>query len=168
MGTTIWSPLASGLLTGKYNDAVPEGSRLTTTGYGWLVTLLDKWKADGKIAKVRGCCSVIGYLQVVDRTSRGGVFFHFFSSLFFFFLLLVSSRPQVRQLSQYAEATFGCSVAQLSLAWCVKNPNVSTVLLGATKPAQLEVRLISADIITSSTPCGVVVFIISKPTCFRC
>lgn len=95
MGTTIWSPLASGLLTGKYNDSIPDGSRLTTQGYGWLVDILKKWQEDGKIEKVR-------------------------------------------KLTGFAKTEFSCSVAQLSLAWCIKNKNVSTVLLGATKPSQLE------------------------------
>jgi voltage-dependent potassium channel beta subunit len=95
LGTTIWSPLASGLLTGKYNDTIPDGSRLTTAGYGWLVQRLAQWRTEGKIDKVRA-------------------------------------------LTKYAKETFGCSVAQLSLAWCIKNPNVSTVLLGATNPAQLD------------------------------
>ena len=93
-GTTIWSPLASGLLTGKYNDSIPEGSRLTAKGYGWLAQVLDKWHEEGKIQKVRA-------------------------------------------LSALAEQSFQCSVGQLALAWCVKNQNVSTVLLGATKPEQL-------------------------------
>jgi voltage-dependent potassium channel beta subunit len=95
LGTTIWSPLASGLLTGKYNDKIPDGSRLTTQGYGWLADKLKEWQADGKIDKVR-------------------------------------------TLTNYATTEFQCSVAQLSLAWCIKNPNVSTVLLGATKSLQLE------------------------------
>jgi voltage-dependent potassium channel beta subunit len=94
LGTTIWSPLASGLLTGKYNDTIPEGSRLTTKGYGWLNQILEKWRAEGKIEKVRS-------------------------------------------LTKYASECFQCTVSQLALAWCIKNKNVSTVLLGATKPEQL-------------------------------
>lgn len=93
-GTTIWSPLASGLLTGKYNDSIPEGSRLTAVGYGWLTQVLDKWHSEGKIEKVRA-------------------------------------------LTTFAAEKFQCSMGQLALAWCVKNENVSTVLLGATKPEQL-------------------------------
>jgi aryl-alcohol dehydrogenase-like predicted oxidoreductase len=53
MGTTIWSPLASGLLTGKYNDSIPEDSRVASGIYGFLNTMLDTWRADGKIDKVR-------------------------------------------------------------------------------------------------------------------
>ena len=52
IGTTIWSPLASGLLTGKYNNSIPEGSRLTAKGYGWLQDKLKLWQEDGKIDKV--------------------------------------------------------------------------------------------------------------------
>jgi len=94
LGTTIWSPLASGLLTGKYNDGIPEGSRLATKGYEWLVTRLEEWKQSGKIDKVK-------------------------------------------QLTQYAQDNFDATVSQLSIAWCVKK-GVTTVLLGASKPEQLE------------------------------
>ncbi len=47
----------------------------------------------------------------------------------------------VKKLSEYAEVKFGCSTAQLALAWCLKNSNVSTILLGATKPEQMEENL---------------------------
>lgn len=53
IGTTIWSPLASGLLTGKYNDSIPTGSRADTKGYSWLQDRLRKWHKEGKIDKVR-------------------------------------------------------------------------------------------------------------------
>lgn len=53
IGTTIWSPLAFGLLTGKYNETVPEGSRAASPVYGWLLTRLKEWKAEGKIDKVK-------------------------------------------------------------------------------------------------------------------
>jgi aryl-alcohol dehydrogenase-like predicted oxidoreductase len=51
-GTTIWSPLASGLLTGKYNESIPAGSRAATTGYAWLGDRIAGWQKDGKIEKV--------------------------------------------------------------------------------------------------------------------
>jgi len=102
-GTTTWSPLASGLLTGKYNDKVPHGSRLSQPQYSWLAKRLNEWKEEGKIQKVR-------------------------------------------ELSLIAEEDVGCSVAQLALAWCVKNPNVSTVLLGASKPEQLKENLVAVDV----------------------
>lgn len=95
MGTTIWSPLCSGLLTGKYNDGIPAGSRADTPNYAWLRDRLQKWRDEGKI-------------------------------------------EQVKKLTEYAEGKLGCSVGQLAIAWCVKNKNVSTVLLGATKPEQLD------------------------------
>mmetsp|Transcript_3322 Transcript_3322/g.6332 ORF Transcript_3322/g.6332 Transcript_3322/m.6332 type:complete len:360 (-) Transcript_3322:47-1126(-) len=97
IGTTIWSPLASGLLTGKYQDGIPEGSRLASEGYSWLGKTLDKWKEDGTIDKVD---KLIEYAKKLD-----------------------------------------CSVSQLALAWCAKNPNVTTVLLGATKVHQIEENL---------------------------
>jgi aryl-alcohol dehydrogenase-like predicted oxidoreductase len=53
IGTTVWSPLASGLLTGKYNESIPEESRLNAKGNGWLKTMLSKWHQDGKIDQVR-------------------------------------------------------------------------------------------------------------------
>lgn len=108
MGTTIWSPLASGLLTGKYNDEIPAGSRLTTKNYEWLKDKLNKWHADGTITKVR-------------------------------------------ELSEFAKTRFNCTVGQLALAWCVRNKNVSTVLLGATKPEQLHENLAAIQIVEQIT-----------------
>jgi len=107
MGTTIWSPLSSGVLTGKYNKQIPKGSRFDTEGYGWLAKEFAKEKAE-KIPKVEGL------MKIADR--------------------------------------IGCSVAQLSLAWCMKNPNVSTVLLGSTKFHQLEENLAAIDAYDKLTP----------------
>lgn len=53
IGTTIWSPLASGLLTGKYNEEIPAGSRAASTGYAWLQDRVEQWRKEGKIEKVR-------------------------------------------------------------------------------------------------------------------
>ncbi|NOY27582.1 MAG: aldo/keto reductase [Oligoflexia bacterium] len=97
-GTTVWSPLMSGILTGKYNDAIPDGSRLTQPGYEWLCKALQQHRDTGVIDKVRA-------------------------------------------LSTYARDTLDCSMAQLALAWAVKNPHVSTVLLGATRPEQITENL---------------------------
>jgi voltage-dependent potassium channel beta subunit len=97
IGTTIWSPLASGLLTGKYNDSVPSDSRLNTPGYEWLKDRLETWQKDGKIEKVRKLTAI------------------------------------AKQL--------GCSVSQLAIAWVLRNPNVSTCILGATKTEQLTENL---------------------------
>jgi voltage-dependent potassium channel beta subunit len=90
IGTTTWSPLASGLLTGKYNDGVPPDSRATLKGYEWLSErILD-----------------------ADKLRR------------------------VRALAPIAQE-LGCTLAQLALAWCLKNPNVSSVITGASRPAQV-------------------------------
>ena len=90
LGTTIWSPLASGLLSGKYNDGIPKGSRFALEGFDWLK---DRWIADDKLKKVK-------------------------------------------KLGDLA-AKLGISTAVLSIAWCIRNPNVSTAILGATKKQQL-------------------------------
>lgn len=104
LGTTIWSPLASGLLTGKYNNGIPEGSRLSIPGFEWLK---DKTLADEKLQKVQA------YQQVADE--------------------------------------LGCSMAALSIAWCVKNPNVSTAILGATKKEQLFENLKALEVLPKLT-----------------
>ena len=98
MGTTIWSPLASGLLTGKYNDGIPEGSRFQLEGFEWLR----------------------------DR------------------MLMQDSIKKVQQLGALAKA-LKVSTASLSIAWCIKNPNVSTAILGATNKAQLVDNLTAID-----------------------
>lgn len=90
MGTTIWSPLASGLLSGKYNDGIPKDSRFALQGFDWLK---DRWINDDKLKKVK---------KLSDLATKLGI-----------------------------------STAELSIAWCLKNPNVSTVILGATKKQQL-------------------------------
>jgi aryl-alcohol dehydrogenase-like predicted oxidoreductase len=95
-GTTIWSPLASGLLTGKYNDGIPSDSRFATNASTFDSTIksLQTEEGQAKIAKVR-------------------------------------------KLTTIAER-LGGNAGQLALAWCIKNPNVSTVILGATKVSQIE------------------------------
>jgi len=100
LGTTIWSPLASGLLTGKYNDGIPEGTRLAIPGFEWLK---DRTLAEEKINKVRA--------------------YH--------------------QLAHEIEA----SMAALSIAWCIKNPNVSTAILGATRKEQLLENLKALEVL---------------------
>ena len=97
-GTTIWSPLSSGVLTGKYNNGVPAGSRLTQPGYEWLKARLDAQRESG----------------VLDKVAK---------------------------LTDLATQRLGCSMTQLALAWCVKNSNVTTVLLGATNLDQLKENL---------------------------
>jgi len=90
LGTTIWSPLAFGLLTGKYNLGIPKGARASLSGYEWLKDSV----------------------------------------------LTPQNLEKVKQLEPTAKA-IGCSLAQLALAWCLKNPNVSTVITGATRPQQV-------------------------------
>jgi voltage-dependent potassium channel beta subunit len=90
-GTTIWSPLASGVLTGKYNDAVPAGTRLALPGYDWL---RDSVLTPGRVERARRLGAIAGEL--------------------------------------------GCTLSQLALAWCLKNPNVSTVITGASRPEQVQ------------------------------
>lgn len=109
-GTTIWSPLASGLLTGKYNDGIPEDSRFATNKAFFEGTIKSLQSEEGK-AKI----------------------------------------AKVRKLTEIAEK-LGGNVAQLSLAWCVKNPNVSTVILGATKVSQIEDNVKSLQIAKKITP----------------
>jgi voltage-dependent potassium channel beta subunit len=105
MGTTIWSPLASGLLSGKYNDGIPKGSRLTLEGFDWL-----KEK-----------------VLLEDRVKK------------------------VKKLSELA-TKMGTTTAALSIAWCIKNPNVSTAILGATKKQQLLDNLKALDVTEKLTP----------------
>ena len=105
MGTTIWSPLASGLLTGKYNDGIPEGSRFQLEGFEWLR----------------------------DR------------------LLMQESIKKVQLLGAMAKA-LKVSTASLSIAWSIKNPNVSTAILGATNKAQLVDNLTAIDTAALLTP----------------
>jgi voltage-dependent potassium channel beta subunit len=100
LGLTTWSPLASGLLTGKYLDGVPDGSRATLPGYEWLKAMLTD---PDRNAKVRRLAAVAGEL--------------------------------------------GCSLAQLSLAWCARNPHVSTVITGASRVEQVEENLGALDVL---------------------
>jgi aryl-alcohol dehydrogenase-like predicted oxidoreductase len=99
-GNTIWSPLASGLLTGKYKDGIPEDSRAALEGYGWLAGRLTDAEAIARVEKLR---------PIADR--------------------------------------LGCTMAQLSLAWCTKNPHVSTVITGASKVSQVVQNFEALDVI---------------------
>jgi voltage-dependent potassium channel beta subunit len=106
LGTTIWSPLASGLLTGKYNKGIPEGTRITLPGYEWL---MEDFKEQSQL-----------------------------------------NIEKVKQLLPIAEE-LGCSTAQLALAWCLKNPNVSTVITGASKPQQVVENMKALDFVDKLT-----------------
>ena len=101
LGTTIWSPLASGILTGKYNEGIPKGSRMTLPDYKFLRDSLESKKGAENIKKVI-------------------------------------------KLSKIAEK-LDISMAQLSIAWCLKNKNVSTVILGATTTKQLDENIKAAE-----------------------
>ncbi len=100
LGTTIWSPLASGILSGKYNDKMPKSTRLSMEGLDWL-----------KEAN-----------------------------------LLEENIKKVRKLSELAKE-IGTTMPKLGIAWCLKNENVSTVILGASKAKQLEETLTSIEIV---------------------
>ncbi|KAL2355905.1 voltage-gated potassium channel subunit beta-3 [Cryomyces antarcticus] len=109
-GTTIWSPLASGLLTGKYNDGIPEDSRFATNKSVFESTIKELKSPEGQ-AKIE----------------------------------------KVKKLTKVAER-LGGTVTQLSLAWCAKNPNVSTVILGATKIEQIHDNCAALKLIDKLTP----------------
>ena len=104
MGTTIWSPLASGALTGKYLDKIPEGSRATLKGYEWLKNhMIDSERGQARMEKIRNL------------------------------------KPIADEL--------GVSLSKMSIAWCLLNPNVSTVILGASKVEQLKENLESLEVV---------------------
>ena len=103
LGTTIFSPLASGLLSGKYNSGFDPDSRLGQAEMGWLRKLVLGDSAEGRLDKVRA-----------------------YSAL---------------------AAELGQSPAQLAIAWCLRNPNVSSVILGASRVSQLEQNLGALDVL---------------------
>lgn len=103
LGTTIWSPLASGLLTGKYNNGIPQGTRISLDEYGWLREKFENEQGQRNI-------------------------------------------ESVRRLGPVAQ-DLGCSMAQLALAWCLKNPNVSSVITGASRREQVEQNMKALDIV---------------------
>ena len=107
LGTTIWSPLDSGILTGKYNQGIPKDSRLDLDGLDWLREGYESQEGKEKIKKVG-------------------------------------------QLMPIAEE-LGCTMAQLALAWCLKNPNISTVITGASKPEQVVENMAALDVVPKLT-----------------
>jgi voltage-dependent potassium channel beta subunit len=104
-GSTTWSPLASGLLTGKYNDGIPDGSRGAISKYDWLEELLT---SPDRIAKV------------------------------------VALEPVAKEM--------GATLAQLSLAWCLQNPYVCSVITGATRVEQVHENMKALEFVDSFTP----------------
>jgi aryl-alcohol dehydrogenase-like predicted oxidoreductase len=106
-GTTIWSPLASGLLTGKHKAGPQEGTRATLKDYDWLK----------------------------DQIAR-------------------EAREKAAKVTQLAEIAkeLDLSLAVFSIAWCLKNPHVSTVILGASKVTQLTENLQAVEAQRKFTP----------------
>src|SRR4051812_48672543 len=102
LGTTTWSPLASGLLTGKYNDGRPGDTRISLPGYSWLKEDFEGEDARGKLEKVKKLAAVATDL--------------------------------------------GASLPNMALAWCLKNPNVSSVITGASKPAQIKENMKASEL----------------------
>jgi voltage-dependent potassium channel beta subunit len=105
LGTTIWSPLAAGFLTGKYLQGIPEDSRLAINGFDWLK---DRWLQEEKIQKLK-------------------------------------------KLVAFADS-LGVSMASLAIAWTIKNPHVTTAILGATKKEQLTENLKALDTLKLLSP----------------
>jgi len=108
LGTTIWSPLASGVLTGKYNQGIPNDSRLNLPGYEWLK---ERWASEDGRRKL----------------------------------------AQVTELAALADE-IGLSLTHLALLWCLANPHVSTVILGASRLSQLEDNLAALEHKSKVTP----------------
>jgi voltage-dependent potassium channel beta subunit len=108
LGATIWSPLASGLLTGKYDDGCPPDTRASESGMEWLREQL-----------------------VGDAAAE--------------------NLEKVRQLKSIAEE-IGCTRAQLALAWCLRNPSVSSVITGASRAEQVEENMAALDAVDKLTP----------------
>ena len=109
LGTTIWSPLASGLLTGKYSKGIPKGTRMGVPGLEWLkAELMEKPGMQKRLSTV----------------------------------------PKLAAIA----AGLGTSLPRMSVAWCLKNPNVSTVILGASRVEQLTENLGAIDLLDKLTP----------------
>lgn len=104
-GTTTWSPLAAGLLTGKYNNGIPADSRGALQGYEWLREKFTDQEA-------------------IER---------------------------VKQLGKLADE-IGVSLSNMAIAWCLKNPNVSTVITGASRVEQMHENMKALDVVEKLTP----------------
>lgn len=104
LGLTTWSPLASGLLSGKYLDGVPADSRAALPGYEWL---------QGSVTDAKRSAKVRRFKEVADD--------------------------------------LGCTLSQLAIAWCARNPHVSTVITGASRVSQLQENLGALDVLPQLT-----------------
>jgi voltage-dependent potassium channel beta subunit len=107
LGTTVFSPLYYGLLTGKYNDGIPADSRANLPDYEWVREIVESEEGRQRIAKVRELTKIAGDLNT--------------------------------------------SVTRLALAWCLKNPRVSTVILGASRVEQVYDNLKAIDLLDHMT-----------------
>ncbi len=107
IGTTIWSPLASGLLSGKYNNGIPADSRVNLPGYEWLKEALLSDEGQHRLAAVRDLAKIA--------------------------------------------AELGTTMPKLAIAWCLKNPNVSTVITGASKPEQVVENMQALSVVPQLT-----------------
>ena len=105
LGLTTWSPLASGLLSGKYQKGIPPGSRGALESYAFL--------RDGLTDPAKN--AIVGKVEAVAKD-------------------------------------LGCTLAQLALAWCVRNPRVSTVITGATRVEQIHENMKALDVVPKLTP----------------
>jgi len=108
LGTTIWSPLASGLLTGKYNQGIPPETRAALPAYQWIRRRFESPEGRSQIEKVEK----LGALAV----------------------------------------ELGLSLPCLAIAWCLKNPDVSTVITGASKPEQVAENVLAQEALPLLTP----------------
>ncbi|HSR21849.1 MAG TPA: aldo/keto reductase [Anaerolineales bacterium] len=117
-GATTWSPLASGLLTGKYEAGIPTDSRAALKGYDWLRKRMTDTE---QLAKVRGLGKIAKEL--------------------------------------------GCTLAQLAIAWVLKNPNVSTVITGASRVEQVRENMAAGEVARKLTPevLGEIDLVFGKP-----
>jgi len=123
LGTTIWSPLASGLLTGKYNEGIPQGSRMNLAGYEWLKEGLAKPEGQARLEKVRALSELAGRV--------------------------------------------GLPLHHMALLWCLANPHVSTVILGASRVSQLTDNIRALDskaLLTADVLAEIETIMDNKPT----
>jgi voltage-dependent potassium channel beta subunit len=107
LGLTIWSPLASGLLTGKYNEGDPGGTRISLKNYEWLREEFETGEARKRLAKVKKLAAVANDL--------------------------------------------GMTLPRLALAWCLKNPRVSSVITGASRPSQVKENMKAGELVEQLT-----------------